>query len=126
MMASPLGWFEISELENRTLEEMRTIVARWKLERERMHSGVIYPVGERPDGYAWSGFASVSGDGGGYVLLFRELNADSTYTLDLGPLFADGVEPTVIGGRGSADVDDGELTVEVGEKLDFIWVRLDR
>jgi alpha-galactosidase len=126
MMASPLGWFEISELENRTLEDMRTIVARWKLERERMHSGVIYPVGERPDGFAWSGFASVSGDGGGYVLLFRELNADSTYTLDLGPLFADGVEPTVIGGRGSADVDDGELTVEVGEKLDFIWVRLDR
>lgn len=126
MTASPLGWFEVSELEEKTAAEMRPLVARWKKERERMHSGVIYPVASRPDGFAWTGFASTAADGGGYVLLFRELNESASFTLDASELFPHEVKVSVIGGRGTAAADGGKITVNVADKLDFIWLRLDK
>ena len=126
MMASPLGWFEVSELEERTSSEMRKLVAVWKRERERMHSGFIYPVASRPDGYAWTGFASASEDGGGYALLFRELNDSPEYELDVSGIFPGGGKLSVIGGRGEASADGGRIKVKVAEKLDFVWIRFDR
>ena len=47
-----------------------------------MHGGVITPIGTAPDGVAWTGFVSTNIKGG-YVLLFRELNASPQYKLDL-------------------------------------------
>ena len=126
MMASPLGWFEVSELEAKTVSEMKPIVARWKLERRRMHGGTIYPVGERPDGFAWSGFASVSDDGGGYVLLFRELNASDAFSLATGELFPAAASAEVIGGRGKAAFSGRRLEVSVPEPLGFIWLKVNR
>ena len=63
---------------------------------------------------------------GGYTLLFRELNENVHYTLDLSPIF--GTKPLmvegVIGGRGDAVLEGAKLKVTVPEKLDFVWVKL--
>lgn len=125
MMASPLGWFEVSELEPRTVSEMKPLVARWKMERARLHGGTIYPVAGRPDGFSWTGFASVAEDGGGSVLLFREASNDASFVLPLKGLFPVGVSARVIGGHGSAACREGCLAVTVPEKLDFIWIRIE-
>lgn len=126
MMCSPLGWFEISELSPRSVAELKPLVARWKAERENMHGGFTMPVGERPDGVAWTGFANRGADGvTGYALLFREMNDSATYSLDLKRYgLADG-SAEVIGGRGTAEIaPGGRLTVTVPEVRDFVWVRL--
>lgn len=134
MMASPLGWFEVSNLPPEYVAQMRPLVATWKRERDRMHGGAIIPVGDAPDGVAWTGFVSVAADGkGGYALLFRELNSRKEYSLALSSDVArapcvpvPGVtRATVLGGRGVARIADGALTVTVPEKLDFIWVKLE-
>ena len=126
MVASPLGWFEISELDPRTVDEMRPLVARWKQERANLHGGLTIPVASKPDGIAWTGFATRAADGkGGYALLFRELNESATFTMDLAGVFP-GTRPAqveVIGGRGKASVKGSLLTVEVPAKLDFVWVK---
>ena len=88
---------------------------------------MFHPVANRPDGVAWTGFVSEAADGaGGYTLLFRELNEDDDYTLDLSPIF--GTKPLkvegVIGGRGEAVLEGAALRVKIPEKLDFIWVKL--
>ena len=126
MTSSPLGWFEISELDPKTVAEMKPLVARWKRERASMHGGVTLPVGEIPDGLAWTGFATRGADGAGYALLFRELNARDAFELDYASLF-DGARPAsaeVIGGRGRAEIVGGKLRVQVPEKLDFVWVKM--
>lgn len=126
MMCSPLGWFEISELSPKSVAELKPLVARWKTERENMHGGFTMPVGERPDGVVWTGFANRGADGvSDYALLFREMNPSKTYSLDLKRYdLADG-SAEVIGGRGTAEVSpDGTLRVTVPEVRDFVWVRL--
>jgi alpha-galactosidase len=130
MMASPLGWFEVSNLPPEYVAQMRPLVAVWKAERARMHGGAIVPVGAVPDGVAWTGFVSAAADGkGGYALLFRELNAKADCTVNLGGLVGEASSPvlraSVLGGRGTAKVADGALTVKVPETLDFVWVKLE-
>ena len=126
MMASPLGWFEVSNLPAAYAAHMRPLVAAWKAERARMHGGAIVPVGDKPDGVAWTGFVSAAADGkGGYALLFRELNDRPEYTLDLDGLVSGATRATVIGGRGTAKLGGGTLTVAVPQKLDFVWMRLE-
>lgn len=136
MMANPLGWFEVSNLPPAYVASVKPLVEIWKQERARMHGGNIVPVGSVPDGAAWTGFVSAAADGkGGYALLFRELNSKPSYSLELsmdpGPssqpfvLVPGATRATVIGGRGSARLSGNTLTVEVPEKLDFVWVRLE-
>jgi len=126
MMASPLGWFEVSNLPPDYAAQMRPLVAAWKAERARMHGGAILPVGAAPDGVAWTGFVSAAADGkGGYALLFRELNGRADYALDLDGLVSGATRATVLGGRGTAKVSDDKLAVTVPDKLDFVWVKLE-
>lgn len=125
MMASPLAFFEVSNLPATAAAQMKPIVATWKNERARLHGGVILPVGSAPDGVAWTGFVSAAADGqGGYALLFRELNDSAEHTLDL-PLIANPTRATVLGGRGTARIANGQLTVNIPEKLDFLWVKVE-
>ncbi len=125
MMSNPLGWFEASNLPEEYVAQMKPLVDTWKVERARMHGGFIMPVGEAPDGVSWAGFVSSAGEGAGsYVLLFRELNEKDQYQLDISWL-KNATRAKVIGGRGTAAVGDGSLTVGIPEKLDFIWVKLE-
>ena len=129
MAASPLAWMELSDVSGKSVTALASLVKTWKAERARWHGGVIHPVGGRPDGVAWTGFVSEAADGaGGYVLLFRELNASKRFTLDLAPIFGDcplKVEG-VIGGRGEAAIEGSRLSVAIPETLDFLWVKVGR
>ena len=125
MCCSPLGWFEISELSKETVAEMKPLVARWKEERANLHGGLTLPVGEKPDGFAWTGFLTKGADGkSGYALLFRELNDSADFTLDCRKVLPDVSRAEVIGGRGTASLDQGRLTVTVPGRLDYVWARL--
>jgi alpha-galactosidase len=125
MMASPLGWFEVSNLPDDYVKQMQPLVATWKAERGRMHGGSIIPVGVVPDGVSWTGFASLAADNsGGYVLLFRELSDQAAFELPLDGLLDGQFKTELIGGRGQVELNDGKLEVEIPAKLDYIWVKL--
>ncbi|BCM88948.1 hypothetical protein IAD21_00790 [Abditibacteriota bacterium] len=124
MMCSPLGWFENQNLPHSYFEEAAPLIAKWKAEREAMQNGTILPVGEAPDGNAWTGFASIGCERkNGYALLFRELNESAHYELHL-PLL-DGVQGQVevLAGEGTALLNDGILKVEIPQTLRYLWVR---
>jgi alpha-galactosidase len=128
MMASPLGWMELSDVSEEVRAAWRPLVSRWKKERSVMHSGTILPIGDEPDGWAWTGFFSCAKDAScAYALLFREQNEDDDFDLDISPLVPPGTrfsKAEVIGGRGKAELDDDGLDVEIPAKLDFVWVKL--
>lgn len=125
MAASPLGWFEIQNLSRETVAAWRPLVATWKANRSSWLSGTVYPVGAKPDGYAWTGFVSIAKDGkSGYALVFRELDRDGDFTLDLRDyLQADLTAVEKIAGRGKPGHCGKTLTISGVEKLDFSWVK---
>ena len=121
MLGSPLGWFEASGLAPETVARLAPFVATWKKHRDRLHAGVVHPVGAKPDGVSWTGFA-VKGTDGCDVLLFRELNPQADHSIDLAP-FGGATSCDVLSPRGAARVADGVLSVTVPDALDFVWVR---
>jgi alpha-galactosidase len=124
MLSSPLAWMEMQGLHPETVAEMAPVISIWKRERDRMHTGFTYPVGSKPDGFCWSGFATAAADGcGGYVLLFRQCAERKSFGLDLSPYFR-AASLEVLSGGGTARLKDGGLQVEIPEKLGYLWLKL--
>ncbi len=126
MCANPLGWFEASNLPADYIESVSKLVAVWKRERSQWFAGSMIPIGDAPDGSSWTGFASVGQDPRrGYVLVFRELNDESSWS-DPMPLFGDGPHRLVtLAGHGSAELVGGKLTVKIPEKIDYLWLKVE-
>lgn len=77
MMAQPLAWFEASNLpaEAFTIGEVIRIYRR---HQQKIHNGIIIPMGEEPSGISWTGFHSM-GDDCGYMAVYREYNDQDEY-----------------------------------------------
>jgi hypothetical protein len=61
----------------------------------------------------------------GYLLVFRELNGESSWTTSM-PLF--GIGPhrlTVLAGNGSAELLDNQLSVKIPKTLDYLWLKVE-
>ena len=119
MVASPLGWFEVQNLAPETIAAWRPLIEKWKAERDTMAACNVIPVGSRPDGLSWTGFALMPHEGGkpGYALLFRELNESASF--DLGSVFPALKSVEVLAGKGSATTE----SATIGNKLGFIWLK---
>lgn len=73
MFANPMAWFESTGLSDEFAGSLRGIIGVYKRHRSAIHSCVIYPIGEEPDGFSWSGFqAHNEGDSSGFVVVFRD------------------------------------------------------
>lgn len=124
MFCSPLGWFENQNLPASYFKTAAPLIATWKQHREAMQRGTILPIGNAPDGAAWTGFVSINtARNGGYALLFRELNPAATWALPLPLLPARDGAITVLGGDGTATLKNGVLRATIPQTLRFIWVQ---
>ena len=120
--ASPLGWFEVQNLDPSTVAAWKPIVATWKHERDAMAACNILPVGARPDGLSWTGFVFIPREKGrsGYGLFFRELAKEGRFDFDFRRYMPDAAKVTILSPRGRADLSGVETDVR-----DFVWLRLD-
>jgi len=123
MSASPLAWMELSELDNETMAQLQPLVRRWKKERSAIHGGTTWPIAARPDGVAWTGFATSANMGGGYLLLFRELNESPAFEFDVAEYLGPVSSVEVIGGRGEAKLAGSKVSVDKVDRRDFIWLK---
>jgi alpha-galactosidase len=126
MFASPLGWFEVSNLPDEYFKSLPNLVAAWKKEREAIFSGSIIPIGQVPDGYAWTGFSSVSQDRkSAHLVVFRELNQTETWTTEIPLLKAQDAKVTILGGKGSATYENGILKATIPDKLQYVFLKVE-
>jgi hypothetical protein len=72
MMAQPLAWFEGSGLPEEGFE-IAPVIRKYREVQHELHAGYIFPIGDEPSGASWTGFQSINGDSG-YFLIFRENN----------------------------------------------------
>ncbi len=108
MVSHPLLWFEMQNLEEEDALALRRIVALWKPHREALFRAEVIPVGEEPDGRAFTGFLAKTGEKEGYLILLRELNGETETVFRL-PLPAGRIETDLIASNG-----EGETGKEIG------------
>jgi alpha-galactosidase len=126
LFSNPLGWFEVSNLPAGYIETVAPLVQVWKKMRGDLFDGTIIPLGSAPDGYTWTGFASLAADGASVlVLAFRELNPAPTCRFAV-PGFAgrEGVKCERLAGQGSVGWHDATLQVTINSPLGWTLTRL--
>ncbi len=127
MVGSPLAWMELSELDEREVKALRPVMAAYRRERERLFECEIWPIGREPSGTSWTGFQALHPDGGGYLLVFREMNERPEAALRLHGVRDGTLELEVCHGPGfesDGRVDtDGNLRVRLAEPRSYALVR---
>jgi alpha-galactosidase len=127
MIASPLGWFETSNLPPDYIAEVGQLVRLWKAHREDLHGGTIIPVGDEPCGAAWCGFVSVSAASNcAHVLAFRQLtqHASHLFAWPNETLRPEAVEILAGTAGAEASVSDVGIRLTVPRPLGFVWARV--
>lgn len=111
MFANPLAWCEVSDLDESAKDDFKRMIVFYKKYREGIANGDIFPIGDRPGGYSFTGFQSHSVNFG-YVLVFREFATESEFTFNL--KFIKDMEVTFtcltyneIDNEASNEIDDG-------------------
>ena len=77
MAGQPLAWFEASNLPEEAFS-VAPLVTGYRSIMAAFHAGDILPVGEEPDGVAWTGFQSITDDRHGFLLIYREYSEGET------------------------------------------------
>lgn len=72
LMAQPLAWMETSSLPAEAFEAT-PMLKKYNLVQHDIHSGIILPIGDMPDGIAWTGFQSIK-DNQGFFMVYREMS----------------------------------------------------
>lgn len=80
MMANPLFWESLAAISEESRKVLKPAVKLYKQHQAAIYEGHIFPIGDMPDGTTWTGFQSHNPNtGGGYLIAFREDNADEAY-----------------------------------------------
>ena len=126
MFSNPPGWFETSGLPEESMQSTSALVKIWKQERAAMFSGTILPIGETPDGTSWSGFASAARDAkSGHILLFRETNDRSEFSLKLPDAMQDIPNITLLAGEGTLERQGDHLHATIPSPKRCRFARID-
>ena len=75
MVSQPMAWLECSNLPEEAFK-LEPVIKKYLEIQPDLHSGVILPIGNEPDGTSWTGFQSILNDREGYLLIFRENNQE--------------------------------------------------
>jgi len=75
MMSSPLFFQETWRYKPEVREPLRNLISIYKKYRVEMSRGYVFPIGEKPDDTAWTGFQNFNPEtGSGFLTIFREIN----------------------------------------------------
>jgi len=125
MAAQPLAWFEASSLPEEAFE-IAPLVRTYREHQERIHAGRIFPIGEEPSGFGWTGFQSV-GERGGCFIVYRELNDRPSARLACWDLAGKAIRCTHLAGAGAdfdaAVGDDGRVEFALPSPFSFALYR---
>ena len=125
-MAQPLAWFEASGLP-KDAYKVAPLIKQYNSIRNDLHSGDIFPIGDMPDGYSWTGFQSIIDNTKGYLMVYREKTEEkgrlktwlsSGQTIQLTKVFGDGPETQI-----KSVSDDETIEVALPDDNTFVLYR---
>ncbi len=126
MFSNPLGWFEVSQLSRGYMESVAPLVQVWRSHREALFGGTIFPIGEAPDGFSYTGFLSLSETlDSGYVLVFRGLHPQERAFLRMPTMGIGDCRFALLASEGDLHLHGGMLGVHIPRPLGFVFARFD-
>lgn len=125
MVANPLFWMEMSNLHDDYAKTLAKISTVYKNYRQEIFASRVIPIGEMPNGMAFSGYACENKDAKVYnIILFREATNEDTYifklTKDISKLNAEKIYQNA---DVEYEINGDSITVKFGEQRSFIWLR---
>lgn len=82
MGAQPLAWMELSGLKEGK-EELAALIHDFQAIAADLHTSVLLPIGEEPDGFSWSGFQALQDGKARYLMIYREHTDLDTASVEL-------------------------------------------
>ena len=126
MVANPLFWMEMTNLDDDYAECLAKISNVYKTYKKELFESRVIPIGDRPNGMAFSGYACKHIEDQTYnLILFREATTEDTYTFEL-PDNINGKSVEIIYQNAPAIVETNvnNVTVKFSEQRSFIWLRV--
>lgn len=96
----PLAWFEASGIPHRGQEILKPLIKEYHKHSRDFHEGIILPIGEEPSGRSWTGFQSIHGDTG-FFLVFREFTEKKEARMDSWLAEGEKIHYSILMGSGS-------------------------
>lgn len=126
MVANPLFWMEMSNLNSDDAKTLSKISAVYKDYKKELFESRVIPIGEMPNGMSFSGYACKNlKDKSYHLILFREATSEDTYSFKL-PDDMSGKTTNIIYQNADANVTvNGNIaTVKFSEQRSFVWVKI--
>ncbi len=125
MVANPLFWMEMSNLDDDYADSLAKISNIYKEYKAELFASHVMPVGNRPDGMNFSGYCCADeGKNTVHLILFREAAKGDIFTFDL-PKDISGLVGETIYQNNDANyrIDNNKITVNFSAERSFIWLR---
>ena len=124
LMSTPLFFCETHFYSEAARQQIRPLLAAYKKVRADIYKGIVQPIGDKPDGAAWTGFAcELQAESRGFLTLFREpWNTENIYSYRLAHLAGRTVqiEDLLGGGSWKEKIDAlGMLPITMAKAGDF-------
>ena len=85
MAAKPLMWMELSSLDDDNIKRLRNLISVYKKYRDDFEK--VIPIGEKPSGFALTGF-KILGRKNNYVILLREMSKADSFDVQVKQILA--------------------------------------
>ena len=124
MLSNPLFWMETQFLSEKSREQLREIIAKWKCYREELTLADVSPIGEEPCGASLTGFLAETSDAY-HILLFREVTERDEMTLAL-PSSVKGVEIIAQNAKTKVARSGNTLTATISLPRAYAWLKAEK
>lgn len=125
MVANPLFWMEMSNLDDDYAEKLAKISTVYKNYKQEIFASRVIPIGEMPNGMTFSGYCCKDKANRVYnLILFREAAESDTFTFELPDDISDlKAEKIYQNADCEYTTSDNKITVNFSSKRTFVWLR---
>ena len=126
MLSNPLFWMEMQFLSPERRKQLRDIMPVWKEHRARLAALDVVPIGDKPSGRSFTGFAVTNGTEAEYLLLFREVTDSDSATVKA-PV-RKGAKAVLLASNstGGFGIGDGEVNLRLDNPRSYVFVKIEK
>ena len=123
MVANPLIWMEMQHLSDAQLDRLSHICHLWRIERDKLYTADVLPIGEQPDGIVYTGFHARCGESDGYLILLRESSDIDSYSYNV--TLPQGAKLDLLASNTKVEIDcqNDALTAHFGKKRGYAFIK---
>lgn len=124
MLSNPLFWMEMQFLSERRIAELKPIMGVWREHRDRIAELDVVPIGDKPSGRSFTGFAVMNGTRAEYLLLFREVTDSDTGIIKAPITAKDKAELLASNSKGGIKLRDGSIELTLDSPRSYVFMHI--